>query len=164
MEIAAISHTLRETLYFEGTGLHTGERCRIALHPLAPASGKSSRCQILVRKGDARFPARWDYVVDTTRATVLGSDGVKVSTVEHLMAALWMTGMTHCVIEVLQGSEIPILDGSALPFVEAIVSANASAVATTAKGLSALMPSPPAPLSHRVGEGEAEQPSPPAPL
>ncbi|MFN3690751.1 MAG: UDP-3-O-acyl-N-acetylglucosamine deacetylase [Fimbriimonadales bacterium] len=130
--------TVRETLYFEGVGLHTGARCKIALHPMEPrlsddtdASGErrvppaslhplAVPCRILIRKGKHTFPARWDYVVDTTRATVLGDGGVKISTVEHLMAALWMTGVTHCLIELVQGEEIPILDGSALPFVEAI--------------------------------------------
>ncbi|MCS7208104.1 MAG: UDP-3-O-acyl-N-acetylglucosamine deacetylase, partial [Fimbriimonadales bacterium] len=117
--------TLRETLRFEGVGLHSGELCRIALHPLdepnpqdLPRQGRP--CRILIRKGNTVFPARWDYVVDTARATTLSAEGVTVRTVEHLMAALWMTGITHCVIELLQGNEIPILDGSALPFVEAL--------------------------------------------
>jgi UDP-3-O-acyl-N-acetylglucosamine deacetylase len=109
--------TVRETVRFEGVGLHTGELCRIAIHP---ASEAHTPCAIIIRKGASVFPARWDFVVDTTRATVLGDGATRVSTVEHLMAALWMTGITHCDIEVLQGNEIPILDGSALPFVEAL--------------------------------------------
>ncbi|MCS6919272.1 MAG: UDP-3-O-acyl-N-acetylglucosamine deacetylase [Fimbriimonadales bacterium] len=117
----ATANTLRETLVFEGVGLHTGEPCKIRLHPLEPhppLDGTNTR--ILLRKNSYTVPARWDYVIDTTRATVLGDGDTKITTVEHLMAALWMTGITHCVIEVLQGNEIPILDGSALPFVEAI--------------------------------------------
>ncbi|GIV05425.1 MAG: UDP-3-O-acyl-N-acetylglucosamine deacetylase [Fimbriimonadales bacterium] len=124
----ATANTLRETLTFEGVGLHTGERCQIRLHPAdcthgevgAPLRNHTVCCQITLRKGRHAFPARWEFVVDTTRATVLGDGAVKIGTVEHLMAALWMTGITHCVIEVVQGNEIPILDGSALPFVEAI--------------------------------------------
>ncbi|MCX7992130.1 MAG: UDP-3-O-acyl-N-acetylglucosamine deacetylase [Fimbriimonadales bacterium] len=114
-----IAKTLRETLNFEGVGLHSGEHCKVILHPV-DTPHPAAPWHIVVRKDHHTFPARWDYVVDTTRATVLGDGGVKVSTVEHLMAALWMTGITHCVIEVIQGNEIPILDGSALPFVEAI--------------------------------------------
>ena len=110
--------TVRETVSFEGVGLHTGETCRVAIHPVAAANAP---CAITIRKGASVFPARWDFVVDTTRATVLGDGATRISTVEHLMAALWMTGITHCDIEVLQGNEIPILDGSALPFVEALV-------------------------------------------
>lgn len=120
--------TLHETLAFEGVGLHTGEKCKVLLHPVdcvggdadIPPMPRTIQCHITLRTGNHAFPARWDYVVDTTRATVLGDGNVKVSTVEHLMAALWMRGITHCVIEVVQGNEIPILDGSALPFVEAI--------------------------------------------
>jgi UDP-3-O-[3-hydroxymyristoyl] N-acetylglucosamine deacetylase len=123
--------TVRETVSFEGVGLHTGETCRVAIHPVAAANAP---CAITIRKGASVFPARWDFVVDTTRATVLGDGATRVSTVEHLMAALWITGITHCDIEVLQGNEIPILDGSALPFVEAL-----QAVKST---VDALTPSP----------------------
>jgi UDP-3-O-[3-hydroxymyristoyl] N-acetylglucosamine deacetylase len=117
MATAESCATVRETVSFEGVGLHTGETCRVAIHPVAAANAP---CAITIRKGASVFPARWDFVVDTTRATVLGDGATRISTVEHLMAALWMTGITHCDIEVLQGNEIPILDGSALPFVEAL--------------------------------------------
>ena len=117
MAIADLCATVRETVRFEGVGLHTGETCRVAIHPVAAANAP---CAITIRKGASVFPARWDFVVDTTRATVLGDGATRISTVEHLMAALWITGITHCEIEVLQGNEIPILDGSALPFVEAL--------------------------------------------
>jgi UDP-3-O-[3-hydroxymyristoyl] N-acetylglucosamine deacetylase len=117
MAIADLCATVRETVRFEGVGLHTGELCRIAIHP---ASEAHTPCAITLRKGISVFPARWDYVVDTTRATVLGDGATRIGTVEHLMAALWITGITHCDIEVLQGDEIPILDGSALPFVQAL--------------------------------------------
>jgi UDP-3-O-[3-hydroxymyristoyl] N-acetylglucosamine deacetylase len=117
MATAEIGATLRETVYFEGVGLHTGEVCRIAVHPV---SDRRTPCAITIRKGAQWFPARWNYVVDTTRATVLGNGATRISTVEHLMAALWITGITHCEIELLRGNEIPILDGSALPFVEAL--------------------------------------------
>jgi UDP-3-O-[3-hydroxymyristoyl] N-acetylglucosamine deacetylase len=117
MATAESCATVRETVSFEGVGLHTGETCRVAIHPVAAANAP---CAITIRKGASVFPARWDFVVDTTRATVLGDGATRISTVEHLMAALWMTGITHCDIEVLQGDEIPILDGSALPFVQAL--------------------------------------------
>jgi UDP-3-O-[3-hydroxymyristoyl] N-acetylglucosamine deacetylase len=123
--------TVRETVRFEGVGLHTGKLCRIAIHPVSEVR---TPCAITLRKGASVFPARWDFVVDTTRATVLGDGATRIGTVEHLMAALWITGITHCDIEVLQGDEIPILDGSALPFVEAL-----QAVKST---VDALTPSP----------------------
>ena len=117
MAIAEPCATVRETVRFKGVGLHTGETCRVAIHPVAAANAP---CAITIRKGASVFPARWDFVVDTTRATVLGDGATRIGTVEHLMAALWITGITHCDIEVLQGDEIPILDGSALPFVQAL--------------------------------------------
>jgi UDP-3-O-[3-hydroxymyristoyl] N-acetylglucosamine deacetylase len=131
MATVELCATVRETVRFEGVGLHTGELCRIAIHPVSEVR---TPCAITLRKGASVFPARWDYVVDTTRATVLGDGATRVSTVEHLMAALWITGITHCDIEVLQGDEIPILDGSALPFVQAL-----HAVKST---VDALTPSP----------------------
>ena len=117
MATVELCATVRETVRFKGVGLHTGELCRIAIHPVSEVR---TPCAITLRKGASVFPARWDFVVDTTRATVLGDGATRIGTVEHLMAALWITGITHCDIEVLQGDEIPILDGSALPFVEAL--------------------------------------------
>lgn len=72
--------------------------------------------------GTTTFPARADYALHTTRCTTLGSADVQVSTVEHLLAALHGLGIDNARIEV-EGPEIPILDGSALPFVAAILSA-----------------------------------------
>jgi UDP-3-O-acyl-N-acetylglucosamine deacetylase len=150
MATAEMGATLRETVYFEGVGLHTGEICRIAVHPV---SDRRTPCAITIRKGAQRFPARWDYVVDTTRATVLGNGATCISTVEHLMAALWITGITHCEIELLQGNEIPILDGSALPFVEALEGVKAGDPPSP-------RPSPPL-LRGEKEMGSALTPSPP---
>ena len=67
--------------------------------------------------GGAEIPATWDNVVDTTMCTVLGNDeGVTISTVEHLMAALSGTGIDNAVIEI-NGPEVPVMDGSAAPFI-----------------------------------------------
>jgi UDP-3-O-[3-hydroxymyristoyl] N-acetylglucosamine deacetylase len=155
MATAEIGATLRETVHFEGVGLHTGEVCRIAVHPVLD---RHTPCAITIRKGAQRFPARWDYVVDARRATVLGNGATCISTVEHLMAALWITGITHCEIELLRGSEIPILDGSALPFVEALERVKAGGppsprpsppLVRGERGVDALTPS----LSLTEGEG-----------
>ncbi len=108
------SHTLRAPCPIEGVGLHTGEPCRLVLHPAEQGTG------IVARFGRRQFPIRWDTVVNTQRATVVGDGTHTLSTVEHLMSALWALTITDCVVEVLQGNEVPILDGSALPFIEAI--------------------------------------------
>jgi UDP-3-O-[3-hydroxymyristoyl] N-acetylglucosamine deacetylase len=73
-----------------------------------------------VRTVDNRVPAHWRNVVDTTMSTILANrDGVKVGTVEHLMAALSGCGVDNAVVE-LDGPEVPIMDGSAAPFVSVI--------------------------------------------
>ncbi|GBC92804.1 UDP-3-O-acyl-N-acetylglucosamine deacetylase [bacterium HR15] len=104
--------TLTQPVDITGVGLHTGESAQIRLHPYQGG--------LRVRKGTSEFPVRWDYVRDTRRAVTLGNEEFTLGTVEHLLAAFWALGMTDCLIEVLQGREVPILDGSALPFIEII--------------------------------------------
>jgi UDP-3-O-[3-hydroxymyristoyl] N-acetylglucosamine deacetylase len=111
--------TLQGTLTYAGRGLHTGQGVGLWLKPGTPGSGI-----VFVRKdvaaGTGVIPARWDRVVDTTLCTVLGNEhGVTVSTVEHLMAAFRACHVDNAVVE-LDGPEVPILDGSAEPFVELI--------------------------------------------
>ncbi|MCS7162105.1 MAG: bifunctional UDP-3-O-[3-hydroxymyristoyl] N-acetylglucosamine deacetylase/3-hydroxyacyl-ACP dehydratase [Bacteroidia bacterium] len=109
--------TLREPIEFEGVGLHTGEAVRVVVSPAPENTG-----YVFVRMDQPQpveIPARVEYVVNFMRSTTLGREGVRVHTVEHLLAALAGTGVTNARIEVW-GPEIPILDGSALPFVEAI--------------------------------------------
>ncbi len=106
--------TLREAIAFEGVGLHTGAPARVRVAPAPAGFG------IRFRLDDAvEFPARADYVVETVRATVLGVGEHRVSTVEHLLSALLGSGIDDALIEV-HGPEIPILDGSAKVFADAI--------------------------------------------
>ena len=108
-------HTLREPLEFTGVGLHTGSPARVRVVPQAAGSGLVFR---LVDAG-VTFPALPECVVETRRATVVGSGGATVSTVEHLLSALFAMGVDNASIEV-EGPEIPVLDGSAGIFVRAI--------------------------------------------
>jgi len=94
--------------------LHTGKPARVRVSGAAPHSGLRFRLN-----GAVEFPAHPDYVVDTRRATVLGSGDYSVSTVEHLLSALAGCGVTNALIDV-EGPEIPAADGSALEFVTAI--------------------------------------------
>lgn len=109
--------TLRKTIALEGLGLHTGRNIRMSIHPAPPEHG------IVFVRSDLsrgiRIPARLEFVVDTTLATTLGREGAVVSTVEHLMSALFGTGVDNALVEV-EGPEVPILDGSAGPFVRLI--------------------------------------------
>jgi UDP-3-O-[3-hydroxymyristoyl] N-acetylglucosamine deacetylase len=105
--------TLKASIGCVGVGLHSGLRVNMTLRP-APA-----RHGIVFRRTDldVDIPARFDHVVDTRLATVLGlEDGTaRVGTVEHLMAALAGSHIDNAVVEV-DGPELPILDGSAAPY------------------------------------------------
>ncbi len=107
----AMQRTLKSAIDCVGVGLHSGHRAVLSLHPGAIDSG------IVFRRSDLGIdiPARFDLVVDTKLCTVLAAPGrpdVRVSTVEHVMAALSGAGITNAVVAV-DGPEIPILDGSA---------------------------------------------------
>ncbi len=105
--------TLRDTIAFEGAGLHTGAPARVRIHPAPAGHGLRFRVNDAVE-----FPARADYVVDTVRATVLGVGEHRVSTVEHLLSALLGCGVDNALIAV-DGGEIPVEDGSAKVFADA---------------------------------------------
>ena len=111
--------TLSEEVGCTGIGLHSGETIRINIKPGPPDSGIR-----FVRNDLAGCPivnARFDNVFDTTLATTLGVNGSKIATVEHLMAAFFGLGIDNAVVEV-DGPEVPIMDGSAAPFVYLIKS------------------------------------------
>jgi UDP-3-O-[3-hydroxymyristoyl] N-acetylglucosamine deacetylase len=108
--------TLSAPFRFEGVGLHTGASASVEVHPAPLDSG------ITFVLGAVRFPATAEYVVDTSRATVLGRGGATVSTTEHLLSALFAMGVSNAEI-VVDGPEIPVRDGSAAAFVAAIESA-----------------------------------------
>ena len=113
--------TLKQPVSFVGLGLHSGIKSRITLKPSNDATG------IFFRRKDvpahqALIAARWYKVTDTTLSTGLSNRyGISVSTVEHLMAALRLCGIDNLEIEV-DGPEIPIMDGSARPFVDTLTS------------------------------------------
>jgi UDP-3-O-[3-hydroxymyristoyl] N-acetylglucosamine deacetylase len=108
-------HTLREALVFEGVGLHTGAPARVRIAPAPAETG----LRFSLDEGRVLFPAHAEYVVETRRATVVGSDGASVSTVEHVLSALLGSGVDNAVLE-CAGPEIPVLDGSAATFVAGI--------------------------------------------
>lgn len=107
--------TLRNSIGCVGTGLHTGTRVSLTMRPAEAGSG--IRFRRIDRSGSLSIPATFDRVSDTTMCTTLtGMDGTRVATVEHLMAALAACEVDNALIEV-SGPEIPIMDGSAEPFV-----------------------------------------------
>lgn len=111
----AFQHTLRTPALFAGVGVHTGAYTRVAVRPAAVDEGiVFVRTDVADR--DNRVPVSGEAVCKTQLGTVICNDGVTVSTIEHLMAALVMLGVDNAVIE-LDGPEMPIMDGSAEPFV-----------------------------------------------
>ena len=100
-----------------GVGVHTGRRVRLAVRPSAPGTGiVFVRTDITDR--DNRIPVSGEAVVDARLNTMIqNAAGVQLSTIEHLMAAFCALGVSNAVVEV-DGPELPILDGSALPFVQ----------------------------------------------
>ena len=109
--------TIDETIDCVGVGLHSGQKVSMKLIPAPPNSGI---CFVRrdIEAEHAVIPARWQNVVDTRMCTVLGNEhGITISTVEHLLAALRGVGIDNLLIEI-NGSEVPILDGSSAPLVQ----------------------------------------------
>jgi len=105
---------------FTGVGLHSGRPARMILRP-APVGHGIVFCRSDVATGNALIPARWDLVHQSPLCTLLeNSEGVTVSTVEHIMAALAGCGIHNVLIEI-DGPEVPIMDGSASHFVAKIL-------------------------------------------
>jgi UDP-3-O-[3-hydroxymyristoyl] N-acetylglucosamine deacetylase/3-hydroxyacyl-[acyl-carrier-protein] dehydratase len=110
-------HTLASTVNISGTGLHTGINVDMTLKPANPGFG--FQFQRVDLPGMPIIKADCDLVTDTSRGTTLESGNAKISTVEHILAALVGLGVDNCLIEV-NGPEIPIIDGSSEPFVKMI--------------------------------------------
>jgi UDP-3-O-[3-hydroxymyristoyl] N-acetylglucosamine deacetylase/3-hydroxyacyl-[acyl-carrier-protein] dehydratase len=113
-------HTLGTVASISGTGLHTGILVDMNLKPANPGFGLQFQRTDL--PGQPIIKADCDLVTDTSRGTTLQVDDAKISTVEHILAALVGMGVDNCLIEV-NGPEIPIIDGSSEPFVELIETA-----------------------------------------
>jgi UDP-3-O-[3-hydroxymyristoyl] N-acetylglucosamine deacetylase len=117
--VSVMQRTLRRSVSLTGAGLHAGKSARVTIRP-APANAGVVFCRVDVSDRDQRVNARWDAVSDTRLNTrISNDDGVSVSTIEHLMAALAASGIDNALIDI-DGPEIPIMDGSAAPFLAAI--------------------------------------------
>lgn len=120
-EVAFIKQrTIRHDISAVGVGLHTGEKVLLTLKPAAVNSG------IKFRRVDlspvVEIPARAEFVGDTTLSTTLAKNGAQIATVEHLLSAIAGLGIDNIIVEV-NAAEVPIMDGSAGPFVFLLQSA-----------------------------------------
>ncbi len=109
--------TLQQSITIEGKGLHTGVTASVTVHPAEENHGIQFRRTDL--EGQPLIKADANHVVSTERCTVLGKKEARVSTVEHLLAALKGCGICNALIDI-DALEVPILDGSSAPFVTAL--------------------------------------------
>jgi UDP-3-O-[3-hydroxymyristoyl] N-acetylglucosamine deacetylase len=120
-----VQSTLSSAVSFAGVGLHSAAEARLTVHPAAPDTGIVFR-RIDAEGAGAVIPALWSRVVPAQLCTRIANDeGVGVHTVEHLMAALSGCGIHNARIDI-DGPEVPILDGSAAPFVRGFLAAGRS--------------------------------------
>ena len=110
--------TLSKIISFSGVGIHTGKNVNLNIVPASPNSGIIFK-RIDLNKNNIIYP-NYANVTNTTLCTTISNEfGVKVSTIEHLMGALYGIGVDNAIIE-LDAQEVPILDGSAKVFVDSI--------------------------------------------
>jgi len=109
--------TLRRPCEIRGTGLHSGQDTRIVIHPAPPGRG----IRFLLKRPfrDVEIPARVKHVKSTRLSTCLGNWWARVCTVEHLMSAFMGLELDNALVQV-EGGEVPVMDGSAMPLVEAM--------------------------------------------
>ena len=112
--MSSAQKTLKAPIHCRGIGLHSGAHIEMTLHPAAPDTGIRFRRRDL---GTTEIRAHWRNVVDSSLCTTLGNGkGVSIATVEHLMAAFGGLEVDNVLVE-LNGPEVPVMDGSAAPFV-----------------------------------------------
>ena len=130
--------TLRTRAELQGLGVHSNAPARLVLHPAPAGSGINFLRTGLPGGRERRIAARWSEVTMTELCTVIGrEDGATVSTIEHLLAALAGLGVDNVLVEI-DGPEVPIMDGSAADFVDAIDQAGIIQLTATRRYLKVL--------------------------
>ena len=113
--------TISKKISIEGIGIHTGIRAKLVILPAQPNTGILFKRVDLINNNT--IVPTYNNVVDATLCTTISNDnGVKVSTIEHLMGAFYGLGIDNAIVEI-NSQEVPIMDGSAKKFVELIVEA-----------------------------------------
>jgi UDP-3-O-acyl N-acetylglucosamine deacetylase len=126
--------TVRRPASLDGIGLHSGETVTMTVSPAAADTG------ILFRAADGTLiPANTDHVVDSNSATTVGAFGVRVRTIEHLMAAAAALGIDNLMVDI-DGPEVPAADGSAKPFVDLLRSAGRVSLAAPRRPITIAQP------------------------
>ncbi|MDB2683089.1 UDP-3-O-acyl-N-acetylglucosamine deacetylase [Alphaproteobacteria bacterium] len=162
--------TIGQSVSISGVGLHSGQNINLTLHPAAENSGITFIRIDVTQDKDRCIQALWNNVVDTKLCTVISNqDGVSVGTIEHLMAALRGSSIDNVVVEI-DGSEVPIMDGSAMPFITMIENAGSKELNAPKKSIRILkevtvekdgkvVTLAPSAISEFVGDIEFDHPS-----
>ena len=116
--MAIKQRTLAQPISFEGKGLHTGLQVKMTVNPAEDNTGIVFRRDDL--EGCPEVPALCDYVTDTSRGTTIEKGAAKVSTIEHIMSALWTLDVDNAIIDI-NAPETPIMDGSAREYAQRIL-------------------------------------------
>ncbi|NJM84658.1 MAG: UDP-3-O-acyl-N-acetylglucosamine deacetylase [Tabrizicola sp.] len=134
-----MQNTLKSAATFAGLGLHSGAKVRMVVRPASADYGIWFRRMDVVDR-DPMVQAHWDGVVPSKLCTLIeNADGVHVSTIEHVMAALAGSAIHNALIEI-DGPEVPILDGSAVPFVEGFLAKGIREQAAPVRAIRVLKP------------------------
>ena len=113
--------TLKQPIKFSGVGLHSGKKVDMIIKPSSPNSGITFK-RIDLPNNNVIIPNLFNVVNANLCTTISNEYGVKVSTIEHLMSAMYVLGLDNAIVE-LNSQEVPIMDGSAKNFVEKIITA-----------------------------------------
>ena len=141
--------TVKSPVRFEGVGLHSGIPATMVIQPASAEMGIWFR-RTDIGHGDRMVAARWNMVTDARLCTKIENEnGVSVSTIEHIMAALAGCGIQNAIIEI-DGPEVPILDGSSAKFVAGILARGVRELDAPVRALRVLKP-----VEVRVGEAFA---------
>ncbi len=143
-----VQSTVAHDILFDGVGVHSGLPVQLTIRPAAPYTG-----YVFIRTDldNARIPAVYDAVVDTTMCTkIANKDGISIATIEHVIAALQGVGIANAEIDV-SGAEVPIMDGSSCLFTEALMRVGASVQSARQRTLKILAP---VRVSHSTGYAE----------
>lgn len=130
--MVVLQRTLKKSVLFEGVGVHSGKDVTVEILP-APA-GHGIKFQRTDIDENPTIPALWSYVTDTHLCTKISGSNTSIGTIEHLMAALAAQKVDNALIKI-SGAEVPIMDGSARPFLEKISDVGTLAQTTLASSL-----------------------------
>jgi UDP-3-O-[3-hydroxymyristoyl] N-acetylglucosamine deacetylase len=144
LQIEPYQHTLKRAVSCCGVGLHTGRTVNLTIKPAPANTGIQFLRSDLI--DHPIIPARVEQVIDTTLATTIGDGRHKVATTEHLMAALSGSGIDNALVD-LDSHEVPIMDGSAGPFIHLLKNGGRQRQQALRKILRITRP-----LSYSVGE------------